>query len=278
VKWFKHLAESYRDPDFANVEVEFGTAGPYVFWRVLEVLAMEDAVDKKLVMPWRTFANFFPAVKPFKLRKILQAFSDHSRFILRTFPECSGNVPGMNQEQIEIICPKFDDISSDYRLKVRRVSEQASEKDSLEEEVPSQGSEKQTSGVPPSGPSKPAASPRPASPDRLAPGAVREVVEYLNLKAGTSFKPTAKATMQFIKVRLKEGFTVKDFVAVIDGRVSKWKSDAKMREYLRPQTLFGTKFESYLQENNNQQSDAAAVADAYDFIHPEGSDNGKKRF
>ena len=26
----------------------------------------------------------------------------------------------------------------------------------------------------------------------------------------------------------------------------KWKSNEKMKQYLRPQTLFGTKFESYL--------------------------------
>jgi len=34
---------------------------------------------------------------------------------------------------------------------------------------------------------------------------------------------------------------------VIEGRIAAWSGDAKMVEYLRPQTLFGTKFESYLQ-------------------------------
>lgn len=73
-----------------------------------------------------------------------------------------------------------------------------------------------------------------------------EVISYLNDKAGTSYRPSSKQTQTLIRARIKEGFTLNDFKAVIDGRVSAWGKDPKMVDYLRPQTLFGTKFESYL--------------------------------
>lgn len=37
-----------------------------------------------------------------------------------------------------------------------------------------------------------------------------------------------------------------DFQTVIDKMCGKWKGDAKMEDYLRPSTLFGPKFEGYL--------------------------------
>ena len=48
---------------------------------------------------------------------------------------------------------------------------------------------------------------------------------------------------------MKEGFTEQDFYDVIDNKVYEWGDNEKMRIYLRPTTLFGTKFESYLQGN-----------------------------
>ena len=74
----------------------------------------------------------------------------------------------------------------------------------------------------------------------------KEVVDYLNLKAGTRFKDKSKDTRKHIHARFAEGYTLEDFKKVIDGRVEAWKGDAKMSEYLRPSTLFGTKFEAYL--------------------------------
>lgn len=76
---------------------------------------------------------------------------------------------------------------------------------------------------------------------------VTEIVEYLNQAAGTSYKPNTPKTVRSIKARIKEGFTVDDFKTVIDKKVSEWaKTD--MQKYLRPETLFGTKFEGYLNQ------------------------------
>ena len=75
-----------------------------------------------------------------------------------------------------------------------------------------------------------------------------EIVQYLNQKAGKNFKHTTRKTQSLIKARLREGFTVDDFKRVIDNKTKEWKHDPKMSKYLRPETLFGTKFESYLNE------------------------------
>ncbi len=77
---------------------------------------------------------------------------------------------------------------------------------------------------------------------------ITEIVSYLNLKTEKNFKDTATKTISLIKARLNEGFNIDDFKKVIDIKTAKWKSDPKMCDFLRPETLFGTKFESYLQE------------------------------
>lgn len=75
-----------------------------------------------------------------------------------------------------------------------------------------------------------------------------QIVNYLNQKAGTSFRHNTKKTQNLILVRLKEGFEFDDFKKVIDVKTSEWLNDSQMNQYLRPETLFGTKFESYLNQ------------------------------
>lgn len=76
------------------------------------------------------------------------------------------------------------------------------------------------------------------------------IIDYLNSKCGTSFRPQTKKTQQLVKARMAEGYTVDDFEMVIDRKSGEWKNDPKMCNYLRPETLFGTKFESYLVSHN----------------------------
>ncbi len=76
----------------------------------------------------------------------------------------------------------------------------------------------------------------------------KDIIDYLNEKADKRFKHTTANNQKFIKARWNEGNTLDDFKRVIDIKVSQWKNDKDMNQYLRPQTLFGTKFESYLNE------------------------------
>lgn len=73
----------------------------------------------------------------------------------------------------------------------------------------------------------------------------QEVIEYLNQKTGKKFKAGSKANQKHIKARFSEGFTLEDFKRVIDLKCEEW-SGSQMDMYLRPETLFGSKFDSYL--------------------------------
>lgn len=77
-----------------------------------------------------------------------------------------------------------------------------------------------------------------------------EIVDILNTCGGKSYKSNAQATRKGIQARWNEGFRVDDFRTVIEKKCRQWKNDKNMNLYLRPSTLFGTKFESYLNEQD----------------------------
>lgn len=78
---------------------------------------------------------------------------------------------------------------------------------------------------------------------------LKAIIDYFNERCGTRYTYRNKAVNGMIHARLSEGFTVKDFKTVIDTKAAKWENDPKMRDYLRPKTLFSaSNFESYLNE------------------------------
>lgn len=79
----------------------------------------------------------------------------------------------------------------------------------------------------------------------------KRIVDFLNEQAGTAYKAKSKATQEKINARLKEGFKVEDFETVITKKCAEWKG-TEMEQYLRPETLFGPKFENYLNAKINK--------------------------
>lgn len=75
----------------------------------------------------------------------------------------------------------------------------------------------------------------------------KDVIDYLNQRTGKNYKSTTKKNQTVIRARTDEGFSLDDFKRVIDNKVAEWKG-TKMEKYLRPETLFGTKFEGYLNQ------------------------------
>lgn len=75
-----------------------------------------------------------------------------------------------------------------------------------------------------------------------------EIVNYLNKITGSKYTTRAKATTSHIRARILEGRTVADFISVIDKKWIDWGEDPKWSKYLRPETLFGTKFDGYLSQ------------------------------
>ena len=79
---------------------------------------------------------------------------------------------------------------------------------------------------------------------------IDEIINYLNQRAGKNFRATTRKTVTLITARKREGATLEDFKKVIDIKTRKWKG-GKMDDYLRPETLFSSKFEAYLNEKTN---------------------------
>lgn len=81
----------------------------------------------------------------------------------------------------------------------------------------------------------------------------REIIDYLNQATGASFRCQSRDTRSLIRQRIDEGYTLKDFQRVIDRKAGEWgkapaAGEKDMRPYLRPSTLFGKRFESYLNQ------------------------------
>jgi uncharacterized phage protein (TIGR02220 family) len=81
-----------------------------------------------------------------------------------------------------------------------------------------------------------------------------EIIEYLNLETGKNFRSSTKITIRLIKARLSEGFTIEDFKTVIDNMKYKW-TGTKFQQYLVPTTLFGNKFETYLNQDRKPEKE-----------------------
>lgn len=87
---------------------------------------------------------------------------------------------------------------------------------------------------------------------------IKEIIDYLNTKSFKNYRYTPDKTKKVIRARLHEGFTVDDFKKVIDIKCGEWLNDPRMNTYLRPETLFGTKFESYLQQKKIKATNKTA--------------------
>lgn len=92
-------------------------------------------------------------------------------------------------------------------------------------------------------------------PDGGQKKAANEIISCLNEKTKKHYKANTLKTVRLIRARLKEGFTVEDFKAVIEKKCDDWLGNEKMERYLRPETLFGTKFEGYLNETPSDGND-----------------------
>lgn len=77
----------------------------------------------------------------------------------------------------------------------------------------------------------------------------KEIIDYLNSKTGKNYRDNVQKNRSLIKARWSEGYRLDDFKQVIDNMVKDW-SGTKYAKYLRPETLFGTKFDGYLNQGN----------------------------
>lgn len=87
---------------------------------------------------------------------------------------------------------------------------------------------------------------------------IRQIIGHLNEVRCAHYTTKSEKTRKCIRARLAEGHTVEEFFTVIDKMDRVWRG-TKMEGYLRPETLFGTKFEGYL--NRVDKTDAELEAE-----------------
>ena len=83
----------------------------------------------------------------------------------------------------------------------------------------------------------------------------KDIIHYLNTKLGTKYKASAEYVKKHINARLNEGYTLEDFKTVIDKKFKEW-SGTEFAKFLRPETLFGTKFSTYLNQLGTEVQEA----------------------
>ena len=91
-----------------------------------------------------------------------------------------------------------------------------------------------------------------------------DVVALLNGAAGTAFRASSRKTRALIRARWAEGYRLEDFGEVVRVKCEEWGGDAQMRRYLRPETLFETKFEGYREQA--RASEGRSGKDAYSML------------
>lgn len=97
---------------------------------------------------------------------------------------------------------------------------------------------------------------------------IKDIITYLNNKLGTKYLYTSNYLNKHINARLEEGFTYEDFVTVIDKKYKEWHG-TDMAKYLRPETLFSTKFQQYLNQiGGNNDDGSGSISGATKEAHP----------
>lgn len=79
------------------------------------------------------------------------------------------------------------------------------------------------------------------------------IISYLNQKAGTSYKSNTNSYKNIINSRFKDGYRLEDFYKVIENKSDDWYG-TDYAKFLRPETLFGNKFETYLNQKNSKKT------------------------
>ena len=81
---------------------------------------------------------------------------------------------------------------------------------------------------------------------------ISDIIDYLNNKLGTKYRKNTDDVKKHLLARINEGYVLADFIVVIDKKYEEWNG-TEYQKFLRPSTLFGTKFQSYLNQQQSKQ-------------------------
>lgn len=216
LKWFKHYANAHESEILSEIIEKLGYEGYGLYWRLFEIIASNfDGENTSFSFRTSMIKRSIGIRTLVKLQHIANICSYKLSIDLK-----------ITSELIEVEAPILLKLKDrDFKNTRKKRDKNALEENRKEERRGEYGTR-----------------------DFAALDVSSAAISYLNEKLGTKFKPNSQKTLGLVKSRVKEGFTESDFIQVIKTKHHEWGGDAKMRKFLRPETLFGTKFESYLNQ------------------------------
>jgi len=220
--YFSHDANSRNDPKILSMMLDYGIEGYGMFWIVVENLREQDGYKlKQDKSTWRALAM-----------QMHKTVDDSKAFI----EECINEYELFETDGIS-----FYSLSLLRRMNKKDIITQK-RKDAANARW---DNNKDTKVMQVHSKSNTDAMQLDAKESKL--NEIKEIITYLNVILDSSYQHTAKKTQEVIKARIKDGYTVEDFKIVIDKKYKEWLG-TEQSKYLRPETLFGTKFEGYLNQ------------------------------
>lgn len=218
--YFRHRFDSHKDPKIIELIHRKGVAAHSLFFLILEVYGYLYSSDKN--------KNDYQEISYQQLTGTLRVRSDTVKNCLEVMEELglltqlkSNYGPTM----VQLCVPNFPKYFGSYK-KTEEKNLLRKEKKRKQKKI----KERTLIKTPPD-----------------KDPAIKGIVDFLNQTSGVSFKPETVETEKLIRARIKEGFTIEDFKSVIAYKNKEWGGSLEFAKYLRPKTLFGNKFESYLQ-------------------------------
>lgn len=243
LSYLKHDLGAIRDEKILRLIGEMGWEGYGIFFRLLEIL--HDSADHQISIEDDVFPVFakMNGLPEEATKKVLQNFDlfiisvDHARSarVDRLFEELQERFE-KKQKAGRLGGIKSGKSRSTNKMEAKRSSASIAPKQNEQDKIRKDKIRKDK---------KIGSSER----DVALALAVTEVILYFNEVTGKSLKDSGIQNRKHILARLREGFTLEDCKKVIRVKFEEWRDDDKMSRYIRIETLFGSKFESYLQQD-----------------------------
>jgi uncharacterized phage protein (TIGR02220 family) len=230
MKWFKHYTDASNDDAINRLEQEYGYEGYGVYWKILEFCAAKyDGKSEPRFSINKVKIKSVLGLTQSKIEKILVTSSQNNLFSLE-----------ISENNYEIFFPKLAEIKDNHTKNLQATGKSLASNLPLDKNRIDKKRDKK-------GDTPPLVEATPPSVDEVeTDNAEANALTLLNTICERSYRPVEN-NLKHIRRLLKAGFKLEDFRAVVEYKYREWGQDSKMQEYLRPETLYGNKFESYLE-------------------------------
>lgn len=266
MKYFKHMSTMSEDTKIKRVRRKYGLKGYGLYCLMIEYISRQ--LDKHSPLPdLQEHSEDIADEWGIDIREVEEMMLFFTNEGLFEINECTGR----------LMCLKLEKYLDEYLTKVPEIREAINQyKMYLDYENPTEMSEKSGDngesdfvGVTPDnvGFCHPRIEENRREENILEQKRTEEnkletakaVIDKLNEITNRSYRYTNN-NLKHVNARLREGFAIDDFVTVIEFKNNEWSKDPDMYKYIRPSTLFGGKFEGYLQSASHKQDAPARAA------------------